>query len=219
MITIAIVDDKYLNRNDRKIELEYHGKIKVLFTAQNGLEFLEKMKERSKKILPEIVLMDIDMPEKNGIDTVREAKIIYPEVEYLMLTVFDEYDKIFEAIKAGASGYILKDENTDTIINYIEQVREFKTVPMSPSVARKALKLLANEYTVAKSKSGTAFNLTPRETEVLRGMVKGLDYKEIAESLVVSPHTIRNQITSIYRKLHVSSKSDAVKVAIKNDIV
>ncbi len=219
MITIAIVDDKYLNRNDRKLELEYHGKIKVLFTAQNGLEFLEKMKLLGKQNLPEIVLMDIDMPEKNGIETVREAKVIYPEVEFLMLTVFDEYDKIFEAIKAGASGYILKDESTDTIINYIEQVMEFKTVPMSPSVARKALKLLANEYTFEKSESGSLFNLTPRETEVLRGMVKGLDYKEIAESLVVSPYTVRNQITSIYRKLHVSSKSDAVKIALRNNMI
>lgn len=219
MITIAIVDDKYINRNDRKLELEYHGKIKVLFTAQNGNEFLERMKELGKQSLPEIVLMDIDMPEKNGIETVREAKVIYPEVEYLMLTVFDEYDKIFEAIKAGASGYILKDESTDTIINYIEQVKEFKTVPMSPSVARKALKLLASEYSVKKNDLKPAFNLTPRETEVLRGMVKGLDYKEIAESLVVSPYTVRNQITSIYKKLHVSSKSDAVKIAIRNDII
>ena len=90
-----------------------------------------------------------------------------------MLTVFDEYDKIFEAIKAGASGYILKDESTDTIINYIEQVMEFKTVPMSPSVAQSAQAALQTNTPLKKVESGSLFNLTPRETEVLRGMVKG----------------------------------------------
>lgn len=219
MIKVAIVDDKFINRSDRKLELEHSGVIKVVFTAQNGLEFLERMKELNRNDLPEIVLMDIDMPEKNGIETVREAKVIYPEIEFLMLTVFDEYDKIFEAIKAGASGYLLKDENSDTIINYIEQVKQFQTVPMSPSVARKALKLLSLEYTAKQNKQTTEHNLTPREIEVLKGLVNSLDYKEIAEQLMVSPNTVRNQITSIYKKLHVSSKLDAVKIALKKNII
>lgn len=219
MISVAIVDDKFINRDSRKSELEFSKKISIQFVAQNGIDFLEKMKSLKKTELPEIVLMDIDMPEKNGIETVREAKIIYPEVEFLMLTVFDEYDKIFEAIKAGASGYLLKDENTDTLVNYIEQVKEFKTVPMSPSVARKALKLLSTEYNKEKKVIENHYNLTPREIEVLKGLVNGLDYKEIAKTLFVSPNTVRNQITSIYQKLRVSSKVDAVKIAIKNDII
>lgn len=219
MILVAIVDDKVINRTYRKDELEYSGKIKIVFTAQNGKEFLEKMAESKKEELPQIVLMDIDMPEMNGIDTVKIAKTIYPETEFLMLTVFDEYDKIFEAIKAGASGYLLKDENTDSLINYIEQVKEFKTVPMSPTVARKALKLLSEDYKETKENLGQYYQLTPRETEVLKGLVNGLDYKEIAEQLFVSPNTIRNQITSIYQKLHVSSKVDAVKIALKTGLV
>jgi len=219
MILVAIVDDKVINRTYRKDELEYSGKIKIVFTAQNGKEFLEKMAESKKEELPQIVLMDIDMPEMNGIDTVKIAKTIYPETEFLMLTVFDEYDKIFEAIKAGASGYLLKDENTDSLINYIEQVKEFKTVPMSPTVARKALKLLSEEYKETKENLGQYYHLTPRENEVLKGLVNGLDYKEIAEQLFVSPNTIRNQITSIYQKLHVSSKVDAVKIALKTGLI
>lgn len=219
MIHVAIVDDKIINRTYRKDELEYSGKIKILFTAQNGKEFLEKMAECKKTVLPEVVLMDIDMPEMDGIATVKIAKTIYPEVEFLMLTVFDEYDKIFEAIKAGASGYLLKDESSDKLINYIEQVKEFKTVPMSPTVARKALKLLSTEYKQAKEDLTQYYQLTPRETEVLKGLVNGLDYKEIAEQLFVSPNTVRNQITSIYQKLHVTSKVDAVKIAIKTGIV
>lgn len=219
MIAVAIVDDKVINRTYRKDELEYSGKIKIVFTAQNGKEFLEKMAESKKEDLPQIVLMDIDMPEMNGIDTVKIAKTIYPETEFLMLTVFDEYDKIFEAIKAGASGYLLKEENTDSLINYIEQVKEFKTVPMSPTVARKALKLLSEDYKETKENLGQYYQLTPRETEVLKGLVNGLDYKEIAEQLFVSPNTVRNQITSIYQKLHVSSKVDAVKIALKTGLI
>ena len=219
MIRIAIVDDKSFSRYDRKLELEYSKEIQVLFTAQNGLEFLELMKGRATGDLPEIVLMDIDMPEKNGIDTVDEAKVIYPEVEFIMLTVFDEYDKIFNAIKAGASGYLLKDETSDKIVNYIKQIKEFKTVPMSPSVARKALKLLSNEHVMQRELMESNHNLTNREIEVLKAMVNGMDYKEIAASLFVSPNTVRNQITSIYKKLHVTCKIDAVKIAMKKNLI
>jgi DNA-binding NarL/FixJ family response regulator len=219
MIKVAIVDDKRLNRLNRADELKQSKKTEVVFTAQNGEEFLEKMKSLKQSELPEIVLMDIDMPEKNGIDTVREAKTIYPGIEFLMLTVFDEDEKIFEAIKAGASGYLLKDESTETIISFIQQVKEFKAVPMSPSVARKALKLLSGSSALSQPETVTQNILTPREVEVLRGLVEGLDYKEIAEKLSVSPNTIRNQITSIYSKLHVTCKVDAVKLALKNKIV
>ena len=216
MIKIAIVDDKRLNRLDRAREIGHSGIIEVVFTAQNGAEFLEIMKETPKEHLPEIVLMDIDMPEKNGIDTVRDAKAIYPETEFLMLTVFDEDDKIFEAVKAGASGYLLKDESTETIIQFIKQVKEFRAVPMSPAIARKALKLLYSSDALRKDDTKTDGGLTPRETEVLKGLVEGLDHKEIAEKLFVSPNTVRNQISSIYKKLHVTGKVDAVKVALKN---
>ncbi len=217
MIRIALVDDNRVNRVSRSLELEYSGKIEILFTAQNGDDFLEKMKARAIDQIPEMVLMDLDMPGKNGIDAVRIGKAIYPATEFIMLTVFDDDDKIFEAIKAGASGYILKDETTESILHHIEQVKEFKAVPMSPSIARKALKLMMN------SSGGAVANtinheLTPREIEVLKGLVNGLDYREIAERLMVSPNTVRNQISSIYKKLHVTCKVDAVKVAIKNNL-
>lgn len=220
MIKIAIVDDKRIMRVERSREISVSNQIKVLFTAQNGQEFLEIMKEssKSKDELPEIVLMDIDMPEKNGIDTVRDAKAIYPNVEFLMLTVFDDDEKIFEAVKAGASGYLLKDESSASIITFIQQVKEFRTVPMSPAIARKALRLLCANSSIEKSPSITT-DLTPREIDVLKGLVNGLDYKEIAEQLFVSPNTVRNQISSIYQKLHVTCKVDAVKVALKSGIV
>jgi DNA-binding NarL/FixJ family response regulator len=218
MIKIALVDDKRIMRVERSREISASNQIKILFTAQNGQEFLEIMKERSKDELPEIVLMDIDMPEKNGIDTVRDAKAIYPNVEFLMLTVFDDDEKIFEAVKAGASGYLLKDESSANIITFIQQVKEFRTVPMSPAIARKALRLLSSNPSIQKC-SSTTTDLTPREIEVLKGLVGGLDYKEIAQQLFVSPNTVRNQISSIYQKLHVTCKVDAVKVALKSGII
>lgn len=219
MIRIAIVDDKRFNRVNLKSELENSGKVHVLFTAENGVDFLEQMKETLASNIPEIVLMDIDMPEKNGIDTVRMAKQIYPSIEFLMLTVFDDDDKIFEAIQAGASGYLLKDESPKTILNYLQQVKEFRSVPMSPAVARKTIKLLSNTPVVKVVEKVLETNLSPREIEVLKGLVEGLDYKEIAEQLDSSPNTVRNQISSIYQKLHVSCKVDAVKIALKNNIV
>ena len=182
------------------------------------MEFLEKIYETAPKYQPEVVLMDIDMPEKNGIDTVRDAKLLYPNIEFLMLTVFDEDDKIFEALKAGALGYLLKDESVRVIMQHIQQVKEHQTVPMSPAIARKTLRFLTALPVVPK-KSNEEFGLSNREKEVLKGLIEGLNYKEIAEKLFVSPHTVRNQITSIYKKLHVKSKVDAVKIAMRNKIV
>lgn len=220
MIRIAITDDKYIIRQNIIAEIAYEKDIKVVFQAQNGLDFLEKLQETPRDKHPEIVLMDIDMPEKNGIETVRHAKTIYSEIEFLMLTVFDEDEKIFEAIKAGASGYLLKDESVRTIIQHIRQVKEYQTVPMSPAIARKALRFLSEVETIKQLSSKTTnYNLTPREKEVLKGLVNGYNYKEIANQLFVSPNTVRNQITSIYKRLHVSSKVEAVKLAMKNKIV
>ena len=219
MIKIAIVDDKRFNRVNLSAELENTGKVKVLFTAENGADFLEIMKECKAADMPEIVLMDIDMPEKNGIDTVRDAKQVYPSIEFLMLTVFDDDDKIFEAIKAGATGYLLKEETPKMILAYLQETKEYRSVPMSPAVARKTLRLLSNATVETVVEKVAETKLTPREVEVLKGLVEGLDYKEIAESIGSSPNTVRNQISSIYSKLHVTCKVDAVKLAIKNKIV
>lgn len=217
MIKLALVDDNRITRIGRADELRYSGKVEVLFTAQDGDDFLEKMKLSSPKHLPDIVIMDIDMPVKNGIDAIRIAKPIYPDTEFIMLTVFDEEEKIFEAIKAGASGYILKDESTDAILNHLEQVKEFKAVPMSPSVARKVLKLMTGGPSIT-SPDFNNHQLTAREIDVLKSMVNGLNYREIGDQLDISPNTVRNQISSIYKKLHVTCKVDAVKVALKNKL-
>lgn len=216
MISIAVVDDQRIMRIGLNEKLRADNGLQLLFLAENGEVFLEEMKSRKPEDRPQLVLMDIDMPGLNGIETVSIAKTIYPTVEFIMLTVFDDDDKIFEAIRAGATGYLLKDESTQTLIQSIKDVVEFQSVPFSPIIARKALQLFAkaqlpgNEISVENP-------LSERETEVLNGLVNGLDYKEIAEKMIVSPNTIRNHIANIYKKLHVTSKVDAVKLALRQN--
>ena len=213
-IRIAITDDKKVLRQSVAERLAETGRVEMLFEAENGEDFLYKMGQRTGFRQPQVVLMDIEMPLKNGIETVREAAALYPDTHFLMLTVFDDDEKIFEAIKAGAVGYLLKEEKTETIIRAIEEIIEFGGAPMSPRIARKTMNLLANATPSVNTASDTG-NLTERERQVLKWLVDGLDYKNIAEKLDISPNTIRKHIDNIYKKLHVTSRAQAVTIAVK----
>lgn len=220
-IQIAIVDDSRQNRNSIAERINYDGSITVQFTAGDGDSFLSQMKDRQLTGLPQAVLMDIEMPIMNGIEAVRQGAFLYPDVKFLMLTVFDDDEKIFEAIKAGASGYLLKDEKVSTILESLHQLMHYGAAPMSPRIARKALNMLSRS-TVSQlqaAPTGNDFKLSDREIEILKLLVDGLDYKNIADKLYVSPHTVRNHISNIYNKLHVSSKAQAIKMATKNNLV
>ncbi len=212
-IPIAIVDDKPQNLLSLKEKIGNNEDIEVLFTASNGEEYLQRLELFVNK-LPVVVLMDIDMPILNGIDTVTKAKKIHPSINYLMLTVFDDDEKIFAAIQAGAVGYLLKDEQIEVICEAVVQTVEAGASPMSPGIARKALNLLMN----AKVNLGNTpeSNLSEREMEILQYLVQGLDYKEVGEKLFISPHTVRNHIANIYHKLQVKNKAQAVSVAMKS---
>ncbi|MES2380686.1 MAG: response regulator transcription factor [Bacteroidota bacterium] len=209
---IAIVDDKQPNRVSLQEKLSFLKDINVVFLAANGEDFLNQIKAQKQTI--DVVLMDIDMPLMNGIEAVNIATGLYPDTKFLMLTVFDDDDKIFEAIKAGAIGYLLKDENVDKIIDALWQIVEYGGSPMSPRIARKALQLLMGAKIEKKQVEETV--LSPREMDILKGLVDGLDYKSVAEKLFISPHTVRTHITKIYQKLHVNSKIQAVNLAVKN---
>jgi len=215
---IAIVDDKKILRSTLAQKLAANSEIEVLFTAENGKDFLEQMMLAHRKVSPDVVLMDIDMPVMNGIEAVLEGKNRYPQSKYLMLTVFDEDDKIFSAIRAGAIGYLLKDEPIDKIKEAIFSLALDEGAPMSPSIARRTLQLLSQvkfdpKETIEKKPEN---NLSDREQEVLKMLVDGLEYKEIAIQLEVSPNTIRNHISNIYKKLHVTSKVQAIKLYHRN---
>lgn len=218
-VRIAIVDDKPQNRISLSEELGNSANLNVVMIARNGVDFLEQMKLIDSSDMPQVVLMDIEMPEMDGIAAVMQSRILYPEVYFLMLTIFDDEDKIFEAIRCGANGYLLKDENASVIEDYIIQMMEVGGVPMSPSIARKAMNMLVgknNAVPIPNSNNSAAnTDLSERELEVLQLLVKGYDYKIIAEKLFLSSHTVRKHIANIYAKLHVTSKAQAINLVHK----
>jgi DNA-binding NarL/FixJ family response regulator len=171
--------------------------------------------ENVAKDKPEVILMDIQMPGINGIEAVGMLKEKYPDLKILMQTIFEDEEKIFNSILAGASGYILKNTSPARILEFIKETYE-GGAPMSPSVATKVLKMMTEKSAHAKP---TNFNLSDREKEVLSSLVEGMSYKMIADACFISLDTVRSHIKSIYEKLHVHSKGEAVAKAIKSKIV
>ncbi|TMI65085.1 MAG: response regulator transcription factor [Bacteroidetes bacterium] len=163
---------------------------------------------------PDVVLMDIQMPGISGIEAVKILREKYPDLKILMQTIFEESDKIFQSILAGASGYILKNTSPARILDFIKETYE-GGAPMSPSVATKVLKMVGQQP-VEKTNS---FNLSEREKEILSCLVKGMSYKLIADACFISIDTVRGHIRNIYEKLHVHSKGEAIATAIKDRIV
>ena len=150
----------------------------------------------------------------DGIHTIAVASMLYPEIKFIVLTVFDNNEKIFEAIKAGAHGYLLKDDDAINLTESILQVMKYDAVPMSPAIARKTLGLLKTDMSQTLESSSTI--LSDREKDVLQLLVEGLEYRQIAEKLFISPATVRTHTANIYQKLHIKSKAQAIKLAYKN---
>ena len=163
---------------------------------------------------PDVVLMDIDMPVENGLQGLRAIRASGNEVTILMLTVFDDNDRVFQAVCHGASGYLLKRTPPEKIV---EAIREAHTggAPMTPSVAKQVLKLFSQPF----QQSEDLQTLTPREHDVLSFLVRGYSYKMAAGEMNVGIETLRYHIKNIYGKLHVNSKSEAVAKAIQNKLV
>ena len=204
-LKIAIVDDKYVNRNIIKNKLLAYGHFEIVLMAENGSDFLQKMKTLTPEERPEVALIDLEMPELDGVDTIAAATTLYPNIKYVVLTIFDDEDKIFKAIKAGAFGYLLKDENAENIGDMLWQMHSSGAGPISPGIAHKILQLIQNNnLTIVKkdiANEKILFELTDRETEILKLLVKGLSYKEIGQELSISPNTAKKHVINIYQKL------------------
>jgi DNA-binding NarL/FixJ family response regulator len=222
-LRIGLVDDKAVNRASVTDKIKQFEDLDFCFTAVNGNDCLEQLKGLPVEKMPQVIFMDLEMPEMDGVQTIQLARALYPEVFFLVLTVFDDDDKIFEAIKAGAHGYLLKDESAISLHNAITNAVENGGAPMSPAIARKALALLgrANISESKKSEEPGILDalLTEREKEILIHTINGLDAKRIASTLDISVLTIRKHIANIYQKLHVNSKAQIISLAHKNNWV
>ena len=171
------------------------------------------LKQRIGSLMPDVVLMDINLPPKNGIEAVKEIKENFPQVKVCMQTIFDEEDKVFASLCAGASGYILKNSPPDKILQAIKEVAEGGAF-FTPSVAKKVLMNF-------QTQQGTPeyIQLSEKEKNVLRFLVEGLSYKMIADKLGLSFHTVHTHLRNIYEKMHVNSKGEAVSKALKNRLI
>lgn len=216
-IKIAIADDKQINRTTVKEKLMAYKEIELVMEAKNGHDFLEQLKHLPVEKYPQVALMDLEMPVMDGIQTITIASAAYPDIRFIVLTVFEDNEKIFEAIKAGAGGYLLKDDSAVNIIDAITTVVEYNGIPMSPAIARKTMELLKQspvQPSVESVSSGP--ELSEREMEILKEMVTGKNYKAIGEKLFISPLTVRKHVAHIYEKLHVNSRAQIINLAYKN---
>lgn len=186
------------------------------------------VQEIIRSTTPEVVLMDIDMPGINGIEATAMVKATTPEVQVVMLTVSEEEERIFQALRNGATGYLLKKSGPDELVEGVRSVMQGGS-PMSPAIARKVLQFFhfneTNKNTPVnpaakplESEDSLAMGLTPREQEILEALVDGLSYKMIAAKHFISTDTVKNHIQGIYRKLHVNSKGEAISLALKKGI-
>ena len=212
-LRILIVDDHALFRRGIEMVLRQEPDVEVAGEAADGHEAVQKAQE----LIPDVVLMDVRMPGQSGIDATREIHALLPTTKILMLTVSDEEADLYEAIKAGASGYLLKEIPTDEVPDAIRSVMAGQS-RISPAMASKLL----NEFnTMTKRQGGVAGipRLTERELEVLKLMARGLNNREIAKDLYISENTVKNHVRNILEKLHLHSRMEAVIYAVQENLL
>ena len=212
---IAIIDDNSFLIASIKEKLSFFEEIQIKFTATDGQDLHNKLEENHNL---DVLLMDIEMPNLNGIEATKLVKQKYPQIKIIMLTVFDNDENIFNAIKAGADGYLLKDVNPHVLFNGIVETMNGGAA-MNPSIALKTLKLLRNPVDFSSDVEKEKIELTAREIDVLEQLAQGLSYTIIAENLFLSPSTVRKHIENIYNKLQVHSKLEAVQKAQRNNLI
>lgn len=209
-IRVMITDDHSLIREGLKQLLEFDGSIEVVGEASNGVECLEKL----EKCNPEVLLLDINMPEKNGIEVLKQMKVDDSKVRVLILTVHNEMDYLMKAVDIGVDGYILKDSESAELKKAIKAVRDGENY-IQPSLIPALNSQLLNRDT-DKDKISL---LTNRELEVLVQVANGMFNKEIATNLNISERTVKNHISNIFKKIDISDRTQAAVFAIKNNII
>lgn len=215
--TVGLAEDNNVNRNTFLQKIGVLGNLTLVFSAVNGHDLMEQLKGLPPARIPQVIFMDLEMPEMDGVEAIRLSRALHPEIHFIVLTVFDDDEKIFEAIKAGASGYLLKHEPPEVLQEAVSNVMEFGGAPMSPAIARKALQLMSRaSLPEAAAKRPLPQWLTAREQEILEHMVTGRDAKRISFDLNISVATVRKHLANIYDKLHVQSRAEVISMAHQN---
>ncbi|WP_298423140.1 response regulator transcription factor [uncultured Kordia sp.] len=212
---IAIAEDNTFLANALIEKLSFFKEtLHYAFRARDGKELIDKLKN---VVEVDLILMDIKMPNMNGIEATKHIKKQYPNMKIVMITVFDDDENIFQSIQSGANGYLLKEATADELHKGIIDVMDGGAT-MTPSIAMKTLKILQNAE-ITKYEENSDIKLSKREKEVLEQLSKGYGYQLIAEKLFVSPATIRKHIENIYRKLQVHNKIEAVEKARRHRLL
>lgn len=212
MIKVVIFEDSYILRRSMAELINLSEGYECVGDYANCKNVIDVV----SKTTPDVVLMDIDMPIINGIEGAKLIRQNFPSVKILMLTVFEDDDKVFSAVCAGASGYLLKKSSPAQILEAIREVKE-GGAPMTPLIASKVLTMFQNQN--PHTPESELVILSDREKEILKALVKGLSQKMIAAELFISANTVNFHVKNIYEKLHVHSVSEAVSKAIRNKII
>jgi DNA-binding NarL/FixJ family response regulator len=209
-IRVAIVDDQRLFANGLSRIIGVQPGMEVVGEVHDGVQAVELCLQED----PDVVLMDISMPSMDGVTATRKIRDLSPRTSILILTVHSDDDFVFQGIKAGAQGYLLKDCSTEDLTHAIQTVHSGNTI-MAPDTARKMLSTFENH----PPETGLSPSLTERELQVIRALAQGMSNKQIAQSLEISEKTVRNHASNIYKKLHIFDRTQAVLYAIREGIV
>ena len=214
-LRVLIADDHALFRRGLQMVLKQEPDIDVVGEAEDGHAAVAKAQE----LMPDVILMDVRMPKRSGIDATRQVKDLLPHVKILMLTISDEEADLYDAIKAGASGYLLKEISIDDVADAIRSVWAGES-RITPSMATKLLsEFQAMSKRAEESRQLPAPRLTEREMEVLTLVAQGLNNRDIARDLFISENTVKNHIRNILEKLHLHSRMEAVVYAVREKLL
>ncbi|MEX0991048.1 MAG: response regulator transcription factor [Actinomycetota bacterium] len=215
ILRVMIVDDHALFRRGIQMVLEQEPDLEVIGEAADGLEAIQKAQE----LMPDVVLMDVRMPRRTGIEATQEIKELLPHAKILMLTISDEEADLYDAIKAGASGYLLKEISIEEVADAIRSVWAGQS-RISPSMASKLLtEFAAMSKRADERRQVPAPRLTEREMEVLKLVAEGMNNREIGQALFISENTVKNHIRNILEKLHLHSRMEAVVYAVREKMI